>query len=202
MNKYLKLSQEISEYVINLFHQYPMDDLKYHNLKHTKTVVKRTSEIAADYPFSETELFILSASAWFHDTGHLVGGAKLHEDRSVTIMKNFLEPKGVAKEIIDKIENCICATKLSQKPKSLMEEIVCDADTYNLGTVEFLKTDKLLKKECTLRNMPVDNWEQKTLNLLQSHKYFTQHCRTLLNKGRKNNIDLVSCLLKEDSKNK
>lgn len=202
MNKYLKLSQEINEYVINLFHQYPMDDLKYHNLKHTKTVVKRTSEIAADYPFSETELFILSASAWFHDTGHLVGGAKLHEDRSVTIMKNFLEPKGVAKEIIDEIENCICATKLSQKPKSLMEEIVCDADTYNLGTVEFLKTDKLLKKECTLRNISVDNWEEKTLNLLQSHKYFTRYCRTLLNKGRKNNIDLVSCLLKEDSKNK
>ena len=196
MSKYLELSQEISEYVINLFHQYPMNDLTYHNLKHTKTVVKRTLEIAADYPFSETELFILLAGAWFHDTGHLVGGAKLHEDRSVTIMKNFLEPKGVAKEIIDETENCICATKLPQKPKSLMVEIVCDADTYNLGTEEFLKTDELLKKEFELRNMPVDNWEETTLNLLQSHRYFTPHCQALLNKGRKNNIELARSHLK------
>ncbi len=197
MNNYLGLIEEISEYVTDLFHQYPMNDLVYHNLNHTKTVVKRALEIAADYPFGETELFTLTASAWFHDTGHLVGGAKLHEDRSVAIMQKFLESKGVTKEIIDEIESCICATKLPQQPKSLIEKIVCDADTYNLGTKEFIQTDKLLKKECKLRNMPVDNWEEKTLNLLESHKYFTSHCQSLLNKGRETNIDLVQSHLKK-----
>ena len=198
-NNYSQLIEKISAHVIRLFNQYQSNELMYHNLEHTKTVVKRTSEIATNYNLSDTELFILSAGAWFHDTGQLVGSTKLHEDRSVLIMKKFLEPKGIAKEIMDKIENCICATKLPQRPKSLLEEIVCDADTYNLGTEDFLKTDELLKKEFELRNMPIDNWEEKTLNLLLSHKYFTSYCQVLLNKGREENIDLVRSYLQGTS---
>jgi hypothetical protein len=101
-----------------------------------------------------------------------------------------------------KIESCICATKLPQNPKSLLEEIVCDADTYNLGTEAFIKTDELLKKEFQLRNMPIDNWEEKTLDLLLNHKYFTSYCHALLNKGREKNIDLVRYRLKEKSDDK
>ena len=43
--------------------------------------------------------------------------------------------------------------------------------------------------------MPIDNWEEKTLELLLSHKYFTPYCQTLLNRGREKNIDLVRYLL-------
>ena len=196
VNNNLRLIEEISTHVIRLFNQYPSKDLMYHNLDHTKTVVKRTLEIAANYDLTDTELFILSAGAWFHDTGQLSGDSKLHEDRSVMVMKKFLEPKGTAKAIMGKIENCICATKIPQRPKSLLEEIVCDADTYNLGTKDFLKTDELLKKEFELRNMSIDNWEENTLNLLLSHKYFTSYCQVLLNKGREENIDLVRSYLK------
>lgn len=199
MNNYLQLIERISAHVISLFDQYQTNDLMFHNLEHTKTVVKRTSEIAAKYPFEEFEIFILLGAAWFHDTGHLDGGTHLHEDRSVIIMRNFLEPKGITKEIIDKIESCICATKIPQRPKSIMEEIICDADTFHLGTEDFLKTDELLKKEFELRNIPVDNWEEKTLSLLQSHKYFTPYCQAFLNDGKAENINLVSYLLKENS---
>jgi len=198
MNNYLELAEKTGIYVKRLFNQYRANDLKYHNLEHTKSVVKRTLEIAANYSLSETELFILSAAAWFHDTGHLVGGTELHEDRSVIIMKSFLALNEVAKDVIDKIEGCICATKIPQQPKSLLEEIICDADTYKLGTKDFLTTNKLLKKECELRGMPVDNWDEKTLEFLQSHKYFTSYCQALLNKGREENIDLARSLLKEN----
>jgi predicted metal-dependent HD superfamily phosphohydrolase len=202
MDDYLHLIENISKHVISLFNQYKSNDLIYHNLNHTETVVKRTSELAANYSLSDKELFILSAAAWFHDIGQLEGSTKFHEDRSVIIMKKFLEGTGLADEIMDKIENCICATKLPQNPKSLLEEIVCDADTYNLGTDAFLKTDELLKKEFQLRNMPIDNWEEKTLDLLLNHKYFTSYCHALLNKGREKNIDLVRYRLKEKSDDK
>ena len=196
MNNYLALQEKISEYIINLFKKYSGGDLCYHNLKHTKAVVKRTLEIADNYPLSETELFILSAGAWFHDTGQLTGSPKLHEDRSVIIMQDFLKTQGVKKKLIDKIKGCICAIKLPQKPKSLSDEIVCDADTYHLGTKDFLKTDKLLKEEMELRNISVENWEEKTLALLLSHKYFTPYSRALLNKGKEKNIDLARHFLK------
>ena len=198
MNNYLELVEKTGTYVKRLFNQYRANDLKYHNLEHTKSVTKRTLEIAANYSLSETELFILSAAAWFHDTGHLVGGPELHEDRSVIIMQSFLALNEVTKDIIGKIEGCICATKIPQQPKSLLQEIVCDADTYKLGTKDFLTTNKLLKKECELRGMPVDNWDEKTLEFLQSHKYFTSYCQALLNKGREENIDLARSLLKEN----
>ena len=202
MNNYLQLIEEISTHVISLFNQYQGNDLIYHNLEHTKTVVKRSSEIAANYHLSDTELFILLAAAWFHDTGQLVGGTKFHEDRSVIIMKKFFGTKGIAKEIVDEIESCICATKIPQQPKSVLEEIICDADTYNLGTEAFLKTDELLKKEFELRNMSIDNWEEKTLGLLLSHHYFTPYCQALLDKGREKNIDLVRYRVKEKSDDK
>ena len=113
-------------------------------------------------------------------------------------MQSFLALNEVTKDIIGKIEGCICATKIPQQPKSLLQEIVCDADTYKLGTKDFLTTNKLLKKECELRGMPVDNWDEKTLEFLQSHKYFTSYCQALLNKGREENIDLARSLLREN----
>ena len=63
MNNYVQLIEEISTEVISLFNQSQVKILMYHNVEHTKTVVKRTSEIAANYHLSETELFILSAAA-------------------------------------------------------------------------------------------------------------------------------------------
>ncbi len=200
MDNYLKLIEEISKYVINLFDRYDTNHLLYHNLEHTKTVVKRTYEIAVNYDLDDKELFILSAAAWFHDTGQLDGDTNLHEDRSVIIMKKFFETKGTGNEIIEKIESCICATKLPQQPKSISEEIICDADTYNLGTEDFCKTDKLLKKEFQLRKMSIDNWEEKTLELLLTHTYFTSYCQKRLAKGKKKNIDFVRHLLAKKSK--
>lgn len=37
--------------------------------------------------------------------------------------------KSRREKIIDAIAGCILATKAPQKPKSLLEEIICDADT-------------------------------------------------------------------------
>ena len=103
MTNKVKLLGKIRAFVTGLFRQYSGNDLLYHNLQHTRFVVKRSMEIAANYVFSENELFVLSAGAWFHDTGHLVGGMELHEFRSVTIMQNFLEENELPKETIDRI---------------------------------------------------------------------------------------------------
>jgi HD superfamily phosphodiesterase len=200
MTSYLNLLDEGSAYVTDMFREYRGRYLSYHNLQHTKSVVNRSIEIASNYTLTETELFILSAGAWFHDTGHLFGGVKLHELRGVTIMKDFFEKKELPKDTIDRIKNCICATKLPQTPTSLLQEIICDADAYNLGTKDFIKNDKLLKKEYELRNIAVDNWEQKTLQLLLSHKFFTPYCEALLDKGKQENIEMVKSRLKKIKK--
>ncbi|MCW3114361.1 MAG: metal-dependent phosphohydrolase [Segetibacter sp.] len=191
MSYYGDILGNIKHYIEDLFNQYKVDCLLYHNLAHTRFVVERTKEIAANYSLQEPDFFVVSASAWFHDTGHLNGGLKFHEDRSVMIMKSYFEGKEVEKSVIDKIESCICATKFPAKPKSLLEEILCDADTYNLGTDAFIKTDDLLKKELQHRNVATDKWIEKTIQLLSTHTYFTPYCNQKLNKGKDRNIELL-----------
>ncbi|MEO6582821.1 MAG: HD domain-containing protein [Ferruginibacter sp.] len=156
--------------------------------------------MAAHYSLNETELFILTMAAWFHDTGQLFSEDKGHEKKSVSIMKYYLKTKGVEKEIIKTIEDCILSTKLSKQPKTLLQKIICDADTYNLGNEEFITTDKLLKKEVELRNIPIKNWEKSTLDLLQKHKFYTEYCRTLLEEGKRKNIEWIRSILKEKFK--
>lgn len=194
------LIQHVAIYVRGLYAQNQGPALLYHNLEHTETVVQRTYKIAANYSFTEREIFILVAAAWFHDTGHLFGAPEYHEERGVSIMTDYLTTKKVEKKIIDAVAGCILATKLPQAPKNLLEEIVCDADTSNLGTKDFLYTDSQLKKEYELRNIiPGEGWDKSTLGLLLQHRYFTPYCQGLLNKGKQENIEMVERRIKKDS---
>jgi predicted metal-dependent HD superfamily phosphohydrolase len=192
------LAQHTAIYVISLYKKYQTAILLYHNLEHTQTVIARTNEIAANYSLKEEEIFILLAAAWFHDTGHLFGEARDHEERSVSIMRDYLKANGAGVRIIELVKACILATKIPQNPGSLLEEIICDADIYNLGTEDFFRTDKLLKREIELRNnASLDdwNWDKKTLELLENHKYFTRYCQVILEKGRQRNIEIIHALL-------
>ncbi len=191
-----KLVEQVAMHVTELYKQCQTPVLLYHNLEHTQNVVMRTDEIASNYSLNKTELCILSVAAWFHDTGQLFGEAEQHEERSVSIMQNYLETKVTEKKVIDAIKECILATRLPHNPKSLLEEIICDADTYNLANDDFFKTDKLLKKEVELRtNTSPENWDKQTLELLEKHTYFTACCKNKLEKGKQKNIEVMRTLL-------
>ena len=193
--------QKVASDVKTLFNQNQNPALLYHNIGHTEYVVRKTFEIASTYSLNENEIFILLTSAWFHDTGHLFGRPEFHEERSVLIMKDYLENENVDKKTIAGIAGCIMATKIPQEPKTLLEQIICDADTFNLGTKEFVYTDSQLKKEFQLRDaIPAIGWNRSTLNMLMKHRYFTPYCQALLNKGKEENIEMVSKKIKEGLK--
>jgi len=190
----------IAAHVTNLYEQYQTPELVYHNLAHTRRVVKRTNEIAAQYSLNEEELFIVTAAAWFHDCGHLFGQAKFHEDRSAVIMRDFLEKEMIGKNLINLIEQCILSTKLPNKPKSFLEKIICDADSYHLGTDEFIQTNKMVKRELELRKQSILlNWNEDSIKLLEHQVYFTTFCKELLDEGIKKNISILKKQIKEDS---
>lgn len=183
---------EVQTYVEDLFKRFQNNNLLYHNLAHTQSVVQRSYEIFDACLISEKELPELIAAAWFHDTGQLFGAPLDHEERSVVIMKDYFEKEQHFSENIDSVANCIIATIVPQKPHTLLQEIICDADTYNLGTEDFIKTDARLKREMELRNnLPVHDWDRHTLNLLLEHEFFTPYCRRLLNEGKQQNIDIL-----------
>lgn len=183
------LLKDAEKYVQNLFDKNYQENLVFHNIEHTRSVVQRVQEISSHYDLTEKDMLELLLAAWFHDTGHLVTEPSNHEEKSVELMKGFLVPKG-DEEMVQKVEHLIRMTKFPPSPQTLQEQIICDADTYHFGLDDFKKTNKAMKKELTLRKMNtlVMDWEQNTLELLQRHQFYTAYCQELLQEGKDKNI--------------
>jgi predicted metal-dependent HD superfamily phosphohydrolase len=178
-------------FVKDFFQQYSNKTLLFHNFEHTQNVVERTKEISAQYNLTEDEQFILYIAAWFHDTGHLLVEPVKHEVKSVELMKAFMSKYSVNEEMIRQVSDCILATRMPRNPQNDLQKILCDADTYHLGTKEFKTTNKQLRKEYELRNVPEPpgGWRKAALDFLLSHEYYTDYCKNLLNAGKMENIE-------------
>jgi len=179
----------VKEYVTDLFARLTSPYLIYHNLTHTQNVVNHAKEITEYYELDEKTCFIISMAAWFHDTGHLVAEIEIHEEAGVHIMQSFLEKEHIDEELITSIAECIMATKYPPHPKNVMEEIICDADTYHCGTTYFEITDDQVRKEMELRkNKQFPRWHENTIQFLKHHHFFTSYCRSKLTAGKEQNI--------------
>ena len=184
-----KTEKRVEDHVTGLFEQPHASLLAFHNIDHTKTVVKRASEIAANYNLSDKELFVLKTAAWFHDTGYLYTEPAEHEKMSCEVMRKFMKDH-VDEPTINEIEGCIMATKFPTSPKTLTEQILCDADTYNFGTKEFKETNKRAYQEALSRNpaMSKIDFIDTTIKLLESHSYYTSYCQQLLDVRKQKNL--------------
>jgi len=183
--------KRIANHVTDLFEQHTNPNLLFHNLQHTKNVVDHAQEIAAHYQLNETDTLVVYAAAWFHDVGHLFTEPGKHEEKSVELMRAYLQQEHeVSPETVDNIAACIMATRLPASPKGLVQEIICDADTYHFGTKDFKTTNKLIKKEFALRGFDLlpDEWTKNTLELLNRHTFFTTYCKVLLALRKEKNI--------------
>ncbi|MEP6594639.1 MAG: Pycsar system effector family protein [Ginsengibacter sp.] len=184
------LYKKIEEYEKGLFTQKHNSSLVFHDLKHTESVVKRAKEIAGHYSLSEKEMLIIFAAAWFHDVGHLFTTPAKHEEKSVEIMRNFMSANTDDKELITEIERCILATRAPRNPTNILQQIICDADTYHFGTKDFKFTNKLNEQESKLRNGALDkkDFNKKTLEMLKEHEFYTDYSKELLSKTKKKNM--------------
>jgi predicted metal-dependent HD superfamily phosphohydrolase len=184
------LYKKIEHYVTGLYETLQDDSLVFHNLKHTQNVVDRTKEIAGHYHVSEKETLILYTAAWFHDTGYLFTEPARHEEMSAEVMRKFMLDHTNDMELIKEIEKCIMATRSPRSPGNLLEQIICDADTYNLGTDEFKTTNKKVREELKLKFGEVDKLEfsRNTIKMLETHQFYTTYCKDLLTATKELNM--------------
>ncbi|GAB4056115.1 Pycsar system effector family protein [Spirosoma litoris] len=185
------LLPQIEAHVIHYFEKHARPELTFHNLAHTQEVVQATDQIARNYQLSEADYLAVMAAAWFHDTGYLDGSPEGHEERSADIAAKFLEHQDQPKNLIKSVKHCIRATKMPQSPQSLLEEIICDADLFHLGSDEYNSKQKQLRKELeklTGTDISGSNWRQQNIDLLTTHTYFTTYAQTLLAKNQAENL--------------
>lgn len=185
-----KLYKKIEDYVTGLFDQLHAPALVFHSLEHTKNVVKHTQEIAGHYKLTDNEMLTLYAASWFHDTGHLFTEPARHEEMSCEVMRKFMKDHIDDEKIIGEIEACILATKVPRDPKNLLQEIICDADTYHLGTKDFKDNNKRAKEELLARSGEDDpeKFIKDTIEMMGKHQFYTSYAKELLNKRKAKNI--------------
>jgi hypothetical protein len=187
-----KLLLKIRPFIFELFSRRTFSFLKYHNFHHTETVVERAYEISRQFPLTQREIFSLITAAWFHDTGHLFNELADHEKVGADLMASYLKSFSLEEDLIDEIYACILATKTPTHPDTLIQKIICDADTYHFGTKQFFETDPEVYEELEERfGTPIQNKIEKSIHLLESHQYYTLYCQELLNNGKKENINLL-----------
>jgi len=187
---YQTLLEEVKLYVLGYFEAHHDDDLLYHDLKHTQEVAAITTRIANHYQLSDEDFFIVVTAAWFHDTGYFVDKTD-HENKSADLATDYLKGRDVSDEIIDKVKGCIIATQMPQKPVGLLQQILCDADLFHLGTNKFKERSKVLRKEFELlkhTDIDKDQWREKSAELLGQHHYFTDYAQLLLNDQQAKNL--------------
>jgi len=189
LNKSLISAAE--QYVVNLFSQKIGKDFTFHSFNHTREVVLHTELIAGNYELSEEDHTALILAAWFHDTGYSAGLKKMHEEESQKIAAEFLHKQNAPQSLIDKVKGCIIATRMPQSPSNLIEQIICDADLFHLGTKDFKEKNKMLRQEInSLEEEKIGKKEWVNLNIefLDRHRYFTDYAREMLDPVKKSHL--------------
>lgn len=194
------LISKIEQYVLDFFSRGSCREFCYHNESHTYAVVSAVKEMSFHYELAEEDQFVLIAAAYFHDLGYAEGGSVRHESRGAQMAADYLQKENVNPLLIEKIKNCILATRMPQEPHNLLEQILCDADLFHLGSPEFLERNKLMLQEAEkVSSLKIDKsfWRAGTIKLMQEHHYHTTYAQDKLSEGKSKNL---SSLLKKQHK--
>ena len=186
----LNIVKKADNYVFELFKKSNRSNLIFHDYKHTTDVVKAAIEIGKATELNDDEVEMLTLAAWFHDVGYLEK-CEGHEKISSEIAKKFLESENYDSESIKQIIGCILVTELDIKPVNLLQEVMCDADTLNIGTLEYPIRSKLLRAENELvsgEQISETEWLEHEVAFLNNHWFYTRYMQLNYNETKAKNI--------------
>lgn len=177
------------QYIVNRLKEELSPDFTYHNVFHTEDVYEAARWIAFKEGVEGKPLQVLLTAALFHDAGFLIK-AKGHELLSCTIAENILPAFGYVEPDIELVNTLIMATELPQRPRQLLEEIICDADLDYLGRDDFFTRSQLLYEE--MRHLGTigsrREYDKLQVEFLGSHRYFTETSRKFRNEKKEDNF--------------
>ncbi|MEJ2112332.1 MAG: DUF5706 domain-containing protein [Flavobacteriaceae bacterium] len=185
------LHKEVEIFVSNLLANKLSHLYVYHNLGHTRRVVKSIQEIIEGENISGADAENLIIAAWFHDTG-FVEGCEDHEEKSAEIAKAFLSEKGIDERRIKDISSLILATKMDYEPKTLLEKAICDSDYGHFKDNEFVQISELLRNEWRLTSDKIFSdveWTEENISFLtKKHNFHTNFALNNWQTGKDMNL--------------
>jgi uncharacterized protein len=172
-----EITDKVADHVVWLMGELLPSTLYFHNLSHTMDVVFAVSEIGEQLKLDESELNILKIAAWFHDCGYIYNYTG-HEVISKIIAEIYLSQLFAEKDFIGEVLACINVTKMPQKPKNILQQVICDADFYHFTLKDYGKKSQQLRKEWEIYLQKIysdTDWNHLNSGVLQNHQYFTRY---------------------------
>ena len=188
---YRLLTEQVQSHVQSLYKLQNKPALLYHNSSDIVYAVSAATQIANHYRLDDKDFFIVIAATWFHDIGYFED-PKGHEERSAREAGLYLLSLQVDDTVTEDVKRCILATRMPQQPNGLLEQIICDADLFHLGTGDFVEKNKQLRQEYNAAHkvdISKEEWRAKTIKLLQTHHYHTDYCSILLDAKKAENLE-------------
>lgn len=177
----------------------------YHNFIHTAYTVNKAEEIMKNTPVSEEDQEKVLVALWFHDTGY-IECALNHEERSVEVMKAFLQQENYPESYIADVEKLILATKIHYEPQNLLEKIVKDADFSHFAGHDYTDISDALRKEWELTNVRCfsnEEWNAGNLDMLKNkHTFYTDYAKENWEPLKKKNIKKIEKKLEKEEEKK
>jgi len=165
--------------------------LTYHNIDHTKMVVKDFIEIGKASNISSKELELGTIAAWFHDTGYSQS-INFHEQKSVEILDEEIDDDDFTREEIMIMKKLIICTKMPQEPKTTLEKALCDADLKYIGTKAFVEQSEMLRQEreqVSGSGITLKKWDSDAYSFLVKHEFFTSYAKRTYTTKKEENLN-------------
>lgn len=180
--------------------------LYYHAIHHTRDqVLPDTEALAEAQGVSSEEMLLLRTGALYHDTGFIEQYWD-NEPAGVRIAEETLPTFGYTAGQIEVVRGLILATRFPQSPNNPLEQILCDADVYNLGGEEsfWIAGDRLIRERVAHCNAippafqpphSIQEWWERQCRFLEIHTYFTDAAQRSRGKGKQHNLETLRQLL-------
>lgn len=181
--------EKLYQHVISELGQSLSDKLAYHSVSHTKYVMTLASYIAEQEKVSLKDIRLIKTAALLHDCGFMLT-IYGHEEASCDIARKKLPLYGYTKSEINLVCQMILATKIPQTPKTLLEEILADADLEYLGTDQYEMVSRNLLLEMSHNNPSFTelDWLKIQIDFLEQHTFFTKFCKANRQKMKEKNL--------------
>lgn len=167
-------------------------NLTYHSPAHIEDVYEAALRYARAENLTDFETQILCTAVLYHDSGFLIGTTN-HESHSCDLARNELPDFGYSSLDIDVICHMIEATRIPQRPKNKMAQILCDADLDYLGRDDYFPiADTLYQELLYLKVIATEKeWLDIQIDFLEAHEYQTEFARMWRNSGKAKVLNIL-----------
>lgn len=150
------------------------DYLTYHDLNHVLDVLDACEMYIKKERVVGDAVYLLKIGALVHDIGFISSNVN-HEEVGAKMAGEIMLDFGFDEMQIQVVKGLILATKIPQKPKTILQKILCDADLDYLGRDDYPEISLKLYHEFMATGVikTKEDWKNLQINFLKNHRYHT-----------------------------